>query len=59
MLPEDLTPEVGMGLQGRGQDGSVTNFVVTAVREDAVTADANRPLAGHSLNFEIELLEIA
>ncbi len=58
VLPDDLTPEVGMGLQGRAQDGSVTNFLITAVRDDAVTVDANHPLAGRPLIFEIELLEI-
>ncbi len=59
VLPADLTPTVGMGLQGQGQDGSVTNFMITAVSDESVTVDANHPLAGQSLTFDIELIEIA
>lgn len=58
-LPDDLEPQVGQRLQVRGQDGE--SFVVTIadVDEDQVTLDANHPLAGQDLTFEIQLVEIA
>ena len=57
-LPEEIDAVVGMQLQGQGPEGEVTRFVVTAVSEETITLDANHPLAGHRLNFDIELVEI-
>ena len=34
-------------------------LTVTAVNEDTITVDANHPLAGKALNFDIELVAIA
>ena len=45
---------VGMRLQAKGQHGSHA-VTVTEVAEDAVTLDANHPLAGKNLNFEVEI----
>ena len=58
-LPEDLTPTEGMALQTRGQDGATIRLTVTEVSEDTITVDANHPLAGKVLNFDIELVAIA
>jgi FKBP-type peptidyl-prolyl cis-trans isomerase 2 len=33
-------------------------FMVTAVNEETVTVDANHPLAGQALSFDIELVDI-
>lgn len=57
-MPEDIDPEVGMMLQVQGQDGSVSHVTITEVTDDKVTLDANHPLAGQDLTFEIELQEI-
>jgi peptidylprolyl isomerase len=57
-LPEEVTPEIGMQLQGRGPDGQVMNLQVKEVADDSITVDANHPLAGEALNFDIELVEI-
>ena len=57
-LPDDLTPEVGMGLQARGPDGQAMNLTVTEVGEESITVDGNHPLAGKTLNFDIELVSI-
>ena len=57
-LPEDLQPEVGMGLQSQSPDGQVMDLVITAVTEESITVDANHPLAGQALSFDIELVEI-
>ena len=57
-LPDGLEPEVGMGLQARGQGGQVINLTVTAVGDDSITVDGNHPLAGQNLNFDIQLVDI-
>ncbi len=57
-LPEDMTPEVGMGLQSQTPDGQVMQLTVTAVSETTITVDANHPLAGQALSFAIELVAI-
>jgi peptidylprolyl isomerase len=57
-FPPDMKPEAGMQLMmnnGAGQSFPVT---VTEVREDSVILDANHPLAGQDLIFDIELVEI-
>lgn len=57
-LPEDLDPEVGEELILTNEDDEELGVVVTRVNEEGVTFDANHPLAGEDLTFEIELLEI-
>ncbi|MDX1499636.1 MAG: peptidylprolyl isomerase [Woeseiaceae bacterium] len=57
-LPDEIDAQVGMQLQGQSPEGQVTRFVVTAVGDDTVTLDANHPLAGQRLNFDIELVAI-
>ena len=57
-LPDDLEPQVGMGLQSQSPDGQVMMLTVTEVGDENITVDANHPLAGQALNFDIELVEI-
>ena len=57
-LPEGLEQEVGMGLQMQGPQGQPIPVQITAVAEAAITIDANHPLAGQNLNFELELVEV-
>ena len=57
-LPQDLKPELGMQLQSKSQDGSVLNVTIIKVNENSVTIDANHPLAGKDLYFDIEVVEI-
>ncbi len=57
-LPEEIKPEVGMALQSRSPEGAVANLVVVEVAEESITVDGNHPLAGHALNFDIELVAI-
>lgn len=52
-------PEVGMGLLMQLPDGNQIPLTVTGVTDTHVTLDANHPLAGEKLTFEIELLGIA
>lgn len=56
---EGLVPEVGMQLQSDGGEGHPPMVVtVTEVSDEKVTLDANHPLAGKDLTFEVELLEL-
>jgi len=57
-LPSDLTPTEGMALQTRDQQGKTVRLTVTAVNEETITVDANHPLAGKALTFDIELVAI-
>jgi FKBP-type peptidyl-prolyl cis-trans isomerase 2 len=58
-LPPDLQPEVGQQLQVQQENGQVIPVFVTEVTESNVTLDANHPLAGEDLTFEIQLVDIA
>jgi len=49
---------VGVGYRGPNPEGKVVNAVVTSVEEETVMLDANHPLAGKDLTFDIELVEI-
>jgi peptidylprolyl isomerase len=56
-LPEDIEPEVGMVLSMQAPDGEMPVRVV-AVDEENLTLDANHPLAGQNLTFELTLIEV-
>ncbi len=57
-LPEGLKPEIGMQLQSRQPDGSIIVLTIADIRESHITLDANHPLAGKDLTFDIQLIEI-
>ena len=57
-IPPDINPEVGMVLQMQQPDGSPLNVTIREVNDDSVKLDANHPLAGQALTFDIELVEI-
>jgi len=57
-LPEGLNPAIGQQLQMQQADGGTAIVIVTDVSETTITIDANHPLVGKDLTFEIELLEI-
>lgn len=58
-FPPDMKPAVGMQLNMTNGDGHVIPVVITEVKEETVLLDANHPLAGEALVFDIELVEIA
>lgn len=58
MLPDDLTPEVGDDLVLTGEDDEELEVTVVEVTDSAITFDANHPLAGEDLVYEVELVEI-
>lgn len=57
-FPQQIEPVVGQVLQDRQTDGSVINVKVKDVSESAITLDANHPLAGKDLIYDIQLVEI-
>ena len=59
LLPSDVDTSMGQQLQVKQQDGNVIQLVVTEETEENVTLDANHPLAGKTLLFDVELVEIA
>ena len=58
-VPPDLNPEVGQKLQMQGPNDTPVVVEVTEVAEEHIKLDANPPLAGKDLVFDIELVEIA
>ena len=58
-FPENITPSVGLQLQMTQQNGDPIHVVITAIHEERVTLDANHPLAGKTLFFDIQLVEIS
>ena len=57
-VPEGLDMEVGQQLQLTLEDGRQVPVTVTGLSEDAVKLDANHPLAGKTLVFDIELVGV-
>jgi FKBP-type peptidyl-prolyl cis-trans isomerase 2 len=57
-FPPDLTPQVGMQLMMSDGAGQQLPVVIVEIKEDSVVLDANHPLAGQDLIFDIELVEI-
>lgn len=58
-LPRDINPEIGLELQIEQEDGNVAIVRIAEVTESKVAIDANHPLAGKDLTFDIQLLEVA
>ncbi len=56
---EGMKPEVGQQFQTQMEGGQPMLLTVKEVREDKIVLDANHPMAGKSLNFDIELVEIS
>ncbi len=59
-FPEGITPAVGkqVGVRLNQPDAPLITALITDVSEDTVTLDANHPLAGKTLVFDIELVGI-
>lgn len=57
-IPENMQLEVGQQLQIRQDDGQTFLVRVTDISESSVTLDANHPLAGKDLTFDLQLVEI-
>ena len=58
-LPQKTTPEIGQVLHFRRPDGHPLRVTITGITKSTVTLDANHPMAGKDLTFEIQVVEIA
>ena len=61
-LPADQVPadaQVGAKLQGQDPTGNMVNVTIKEINENTVTLDANHPLAGKTLTFDIEVVDFA
>lgn len=56
-LPDDITAEIGVHLQLNTEEG-IMDVVISNLTEDTIELDANHPLAGKALTFEIEIVSI-
>jgi peptidylprolyl isomerase len=57
-LPEHVTPTIGKGFRIRQSDGDDIQVIISDMTETTVTLDANHPLAGATLLFDLELVQI-
>lgn len=58
-FPQEMEVEVGMPLVMSDGQGNQYQVVVTEMKDDAVILDANHPLAGKDLIFDLELVDIS
>ncbi|MBD1911732.1 MULTISPECIES: peptidylprolyl isomerase [unclassified Leptolyngbya] len=58
-MPAEIEPQVGQQLHLQQPDGQLIPVTITEVSNSTVTLDANHPLAGENLTFDIQLVEIA
>lgn len=57
-FPEEAELEPGMQFMAQNEDGSQFPFWVTDIGDDEVTIDMNHPLAGETLHFDVEIVEV-
>ncbi len=57
-FPQEINLEIGKRLRVRTQDGNHKMVTVKDFTEDSIVLDENDPLAGKTLTFKIELVEI-
>lgn len=58
-FPDHISPTVGQQLEMMQQNGQPVQVTVIEVGDEQVTLDANHPLAGQTLVFDIELVNVA
>ena len=58
-LPPNIDPKVGMILHAQTNDGRSSDVTIIDITDEAATLDANHPLAGQELIFDLELVEVA
>ena len=57
-IPPEVDLEIGQQLEGRDTSGQSLRLTVVEVADNMVTLDANHPLAGQDLRFDLQLVEI-
>ena len=57
-FPKEINLEIGKTLRVRTQDGKYIVVTIKDITEDSIVLDENEPLAGETLTFNIELIDI-
>lgn len=57
-LPKEIEPKKGMGLVSQNPDGTQRQLRVAEVHDDHIVVDANHPLAGQDLTFDLKVVGI-
>lgn len=57
-VPPDFSPEIGQKLEVGGVNGEIVMVVVREINDTHIYLDANPPLAGEELIFDLELVAI-
>jgi FKBP-type peptidyl-prolyl cis-trans isomerase SlyD len=58
MFPQDVDIAVGMSFHAEAPNGAPVTVTVTEVADDTITVDGNHPLAGQTLNFDVEVVNV-
>tara|TARA_R100001143_G_C3360687_1_gene135320 strand:+ start:3087 stop:3515 length:429 start_codon:yes stop_codon:yes gene_type:complete len=58
-LPKEIEPQIGMQLQVNQENGQPVPVRIADITETELKLDANHPLAGEDLTFDIELVNVA
>jgi FKBP-type peptidyl-prolyl cis-trans isomerase SlyD len=58
MFPQDVDIAVGMSFHAEAPNGAPVMVTVTEVADDTITVDGNHPLAGQTLNFDVEVITV-
>jgi FKBP-type peptidyl-prolyl cis-trans isomerase 2 len=57
-MPQNFIPQVGQRLELTQEDDTNILVTVTSVTDSTITVDANHPLAGKDLTFDIEVVSV-
>jgi len=58
-LPETVSPAKGQAVRVKQADGNTLEASIADIRDESIILDANHPLAGKSLVFDIELVAVS
>lgn len=58
-IPEEIDLKIGIQLQAHTQAGQPMQVVVKEIHDESIVLDANHPLAGQELVFDLKLVEIS
>jgi FKBP-type peptidyl-prolyl cis-trans isomerase 2 len=57
-LPANIVPKAGMNMYAQTKDGQRIPVGIKEVKKDVVVLDFNHPLAGKTLNFDVEVVQV-
>jgi FKBP-type peptidyl-prolyl cis-trans isomerase SlyD len=57
-FPADAELQVGVAFQAQTQEGKPITLWIRAIQGDEVTVSPNHPMAGQTLNFHVEIVEV-